>query len=401
MDEVLVYDAVRTPRTKGKPDGALADVPPFELVRQLVEALRQRHGASALAATERLALGCVTQVGPQGGHIALVARLHAGLPDTAVAITMNNYCVSGMSAVASAARVIAAGEEQLALAGGVESMSQVAFEADRAPFFTDLELAARLRYVPPPIVADWLATQEHLTRDDLDSVTVESHRRAGIAWQEGRYTASVVPITRPDGTRITTDDLVRPALSVADLARFQPAFAPLGSLGADQFIARTRPDLGAVRHLHSIAHCPPLADGAALVLLGSRARGGELGLRPRARLALAVELNTDPTQPFEAGFATFECLLRLSGLTSRNLGAIEFMEAFAAVPARFRRDCVADGERVNASGGHLAMGHPMGASGAILIATLLAEMERKDVEWGAAVAHAVSGVGCGILLQRQ
>jgi acetyl-CoA C-acetyltransferase len=400
MHDVFLYDAVRTPRTKGKPDGALATVPPYELVRQLTDALRERRGAETLDAVERLALGCVTQVGPQGGHIALVARLCAGLPDTAVAVTLNNYCVSGMSAVASVARAIATGEERLALAGGVESMSQAAFEADRAPFFADAALAAKLRYVPPPIVADWLATQERLTRADLDEVTVESHRRAGIAWEEGRYAASVVPVTRPDGVRIERDDLVRPQLSVADLARFQPAFAPLGAMGADDLIARTRPGLGSVQHLHSIAHCPPIADGAALVLLGTRDRGEDFGLKPRARLALAVEVNTDPMQPFEAGFAAFERLLARSGLAAGDLGAIEFMEAFAAVPARFRRDRIADGERVNASGGHLAMGHPMGASGAILIATLLTEMERKDVEWGAAVAHAVSGVGCGILLQR-
>lgn len=401
MHDVVIFDAVRTPRTKGKPDGALASVAPYELIRQLVDALRQRNGVAALAAVERVALGCVTQVGPQGGHIALVARLHARLPDTAVAITVNNYCVSGMSAVASAARAIATGEEHLALAGGVESMSQAGFEADRAPLFTDIALAAELRYVPPPIVADWLATQEQLTRDELDAVTVESHQRAGSAWQQGRYTSSVVPVTRADGTRVLSDDLVRPQLSVADLARFQPAFAALGALGADEFIARIRPSLGGVRHVHTIAHCPPIADGAALLLLGSRARGDEVGLRPRARLALVVEVNTDPTLPFEAGFVAFERLLARSGLTPADLGAIEFMEAFAAVPARFRRDCLADPERVNGSGGHLAMGHPMGASGAILMTTLLAEMERKDVEWGAAVAHAVSGVGCGILLRRQ
>ena len=400
MHEVHVYDALRTPRSKGKPDGSLADVPPHELVRQLSEALRARGADAALGAVERLALGCVTQVGPQGGHLALLARVHAGLPDSAVAITLNNYCVSGMSAVASAARAIATGEERLALAGGVECMSQAGFEADGAPFFKDPALAAHFRYAPPPIVADWLATREGITRDELDAVTVASHQRAGRAWQEGRYASSVVAVTRPDGRRVEQDELVRPAMTTADLVRFPAAFAPLAALGSAGFIAEVDPTLGPLQHLHAIPHCPPIADGAALVLLGSRERGAEFGLAPRARLAGIAEVDTDPLQPFEAGFAALERLLGRAGLALAEVGAIEFMEAFGAVPVTFQRRHPAAAERANASGGHLAMGHPMGASGAILIATLLAEMERKDVEWGIAVAHAVSGVGCAVLLRR-
>lgn len=398
--DVRIYDAVRTPRTKGKPDGSLAGVPPYELVRQLVRAVETRLGPDVPGAVDRLALGCVTQVGPQGGHIALVSRILAGLPDTAVAVTLNNYCVSGMSAVASAARAIATGEEELALAGGVESMSQAPFESDRATFHTDPALAQRIRYVPPPVVADWLATQEGLTREDLDAVTVESHRRAGAAWAEGRYASTVVPVARPDGSPVERDELVRPQITAGDLARFEPAFGPLGALGADAFLAATVPGLGEIRHVHAIPHCPPIADGAALLLLGSREAGARLGLRPRAQLAMVAEVDCNLLRPYAAGFAALERLLERSGLAIEDLGAIEFMEAFAAVPATFRRVHDVDPERVNASGGHLAMGHPMGASGAILIATLLAEMERRDAEWGAAVAHAVSGVGCGVLLHR-
>lgn len=400
MREIFLFDAVRTPRAKGKPDGALADVPPHELVHQLVDALRSRHGAGALGAIERFALGCVTQAGPQAGHIALVSRVYSGLPDTAVAVTLNNYCVSGLSAIASAARAIAAGEERLALAGGVESMSQAAFEADRAPFYRDAALAAAFKYVPPPIAGDWLATQEGLTREELDAVTVESHRRAGRAWEEGRYRTSVVPVQRPGGSRFERDELVRPNLTTADLARFGPAFAALGAMWPDAFIARSAPGLGPVTHLHSIAHCPPIADGAALALLGTAARGADVGLVPRARIAQLLELNADPLKPFEAGFLAFERILERAGLSPADVGVIEFMEAFAAVPARFRRRYGAIAERANESGGHLAMGHPMGASGAVLVATLLAELERRGAEWGVAVAHAVSGVACAVLLQR-
>jgi len=401
MTDIHVLDAIRTPRGKGKPDGSLAGVPPWDLVGQLAQALRDRGAGAALAALDRLVLGCVTQAGPQGGHLALLSRIHAGLPDAAVAVTLNNYCVSGMSALAAASRAFATGEDRLALAGGVESMSQAAFEADGAPFYRDAALAAHFHYLAPPLVADWLATREGLTRADLDEVTVASHQRAGHAWQDGRYATSVVPVTRPDGVLVERDELVRPGLSASDLARFPAAFAALGAQGAETLINVTDPSLGGLRYLHAVPHCPPMADGAALVLLGTRERASEFGLVPRARLAAVVELNTDPLDPFAAGFAALDRVLARSGLALEDVGAIEFMEAFAAVPATFRRRHPQAAERANQSGGHLAMGHPMGASGAILVATLLAEMERQDVEWGVAVAHAVSGVGAAVLLQRR
>lgn len=400
MAEIHVFDAIRTPRGKGKAEGSLAGVPPWELVGQLVAALRERGATAALEATDRLVLGCVTQTGSQGGHIALLSRIHAGLPGTAVAITVNNYCVSGMSALAAAARAVANGEDALAIAGGVECMSQAPFEADAAPFYRDPSLAAHFHYLAPPLVADWLASRERITRAELDEVTVASHQRAGRAWQEGRYASSVVPVRRPDGALVERDELVRPGLSVADLARFPAAFGALGALGAEAIVNTADPALGGLRYLHAVPHCPPMADGAALVLIGTRERAAQFGLRPRARLAAAVEVNTDPLDPFAAGFAALERVLAVGRLDLEDLGAIEFMEAFAAVPETFRRRYPKAAARANESGGHLAMGHPMGASGAILLATLLAEMERKDVEWGVAVAHAVSGVGAAVLLQR-
>jgi acetyl-CoA C-acetyltransferase len=400
MPDTFLLDAVRSPRGKGKPDGSLACVSPWELVGQLVAALRERGANAALAAVDRFSLGCVTQAGPQGGHVALLSREHAGLPGTAVAVTLNNYCVSGMTALAGAARAIATGEDRLSLAGGVECMSQSAFESDRAPVFADSTLAAHFRYAPPPLVADWLATREGLTRAELDEVTVDSHRRAGQAWQHGHYASSVVPVTRPDGIRVERDELVRPALSVDDLARFPAAFAALAAQGAEAFVNAADPAMGGLRYLHAVPHCPPVADGAALLLLGTRERADEFGLRPRARLARIEEVSTDPLDPFAAGFVALDRVLSRAGLTLDDVGAIEFMEAFAAVPATFRRRHPRAARRANESGGHLAMGHPMGATGAILVTTLLAEMERKDVEWGLAVAHAVSGVGCAVLLQR-
>lgn len=400
MSKVLVFDAVRTPRAKGKPDGGLASVPPWELVRQTIDALRSRGAQHALSHVERLALGCVTQTGPQGGHLALLCRACAGLPPETVAITLNNYCVSGLSAVAAAARAIAAGDEQVALAGGVESMSQAPFEADAAPMYRDAALAGLFQYLAPPLVADWLASREGIGRDELDAVTVLSHQRAAQAWQEGRYATSVIPIERTDGGTCGRDELFRPGLATADLARFPAAFAALGSFGGEAWIRARQPDLQ-LQYVHAIPHCPPIADGAALVLLGTAQAGERHGLQARAELADVVELNADPLDPFAAGFAALQRLLQRAGLQLEDVGAIEFMEAFAAVPALFQRRFPAAAERANLSGGHLALGHPMGASGAILLTTLLAEMERLDVEWGVAVAHAVSGVGCAALLRRR
>ncbi|HET9694900.1 MAG TPA: beta-ketoacyl synthase N-terminal-like domain-containing protein, partial [Steroidobacteraceae bacterium] len=257
MTDVHVFEALRTPRGKGKPDGSLATVPPWELFGQLVDAMRARGAAPALAGIERVALGCVTQVGPQAGHLALLARNHAQLPHAAVAVTLNNYCVSGMSAIAAAARAVANGEEHLALAGGVESMSQAPFEADAAPFYRDAALAAHFAYASPPLVADWLATRERLTRAELDEVTVRSHHRAAEAWDEGRYASTVVPVRRPDGTRIERDELFRPGLAVDDLARFPAAFAALGGMGGAAYVEAADPDLGGLRYLHAVPHCPP------------------------------------------------------------------------------------------------------------------------------------------------
>jgi acetyl-CoA acetyltransferase family protein len=399
MQQVQLYDALRTPRAKGKPDGALASVPPWELVRQVIDALRQRGASEALNHVERIALGCVTQCGAQGGHLALLARACAGLPAEAVATTLNNYCVSGLSAVASAARAIAVGDEQLALAGGVESMSQAPFEADAAPMYRDATLAARFQYLAPPLVADWLASREGIGRDELDAVTVQSHQRAAQAWAGGRYASSVIAIERHEGGPCVRDELFRPGLGVADLARFPAAFAALGALGGEAWIREQQPGLD-LHYMHAVPHCPPIADGAALLLLGTAEAGERHGLRARAELAGVVELNADPLDPFAAGFAALQRLLDRAGLRLDDIGAIEFMEAFAAVPVLFRRRYPAAAERANQSGGHLALGHPMGASGAILLTTLLAEMERLDAEWGVAVAHAVSGVGCAALLRR-
>lgn len=399
--DAYLFDAVRTPRGKGKPGGALASVKPAELVRQLVEALRSRHGTEAVDAAERLVLSCVGQIGAQGGHIAMVSKLHAGLPERVAAQTLNNFCAGGLSAIGTAAAAVSSGAAGLVLAGGVESMSQVPFLADRADYYADPDTARALAYVPVALAADYLAHVRGVERAELDAATLESHRRAHFAWEEGRYESSVVAVRAAGGgVALDRDEAIRPDLTVEKLASLPPAFVELGQSGFDDVIAARKPGMGVIEHRHTNANCPPVADGAALAMIGSAGAGAARGLRPRARIVRVVEAGGDPVEQLTAGMAALERLLAECRLTLGEADLIEYMEAFAVVPVLFLRDTGVDPAIVNVNGGHLAMGHPMGATGALLVATLLAEMERRDLERGIVVAHGGSGVGVAALLER-
>ncbi|MFN3585351.1 acetyl-CoA C-acyltransferase [Phenylobacterium sp.] len=398
---VYIFDAVRTPRGKGRPDGSLARVKPARLVGQLLRALARRNGDEAVAAAGHLTLGCVTQTGVQGGHIALSARIQAGLPDEVACLTINNFCVSGLSAIADAARRVECGQVDLALAGGVESMSQTPFLADEADFYTDMGMAARMGWAPVGLAADLLATTEGVTRAEMDAVTLRSHRRAAAAWAAGRYDGRVIPVTDDDGQVVLArDENIRDFGDGAALAKLGPVFAAPGAAGYDDILLAHRPGLSEVRHLHSVAHCPPISDGAAMVLLGALEAGRALGLTPLARIRAFGETAGDRVLQLTAGFSAMQQALGRAGLDLKDMGAVEFMEAFAAVPALFERRHAPDMERVNPNGGHLAMGHPMGATGAVLTTTLLDDMAQLDAETGLAVATGGVGVGAAVVLER-
>ena len=399
--DVYIFDAVRTPRGKGRPDGSLAGVTPAGLIAQLVKALETRNGREAVQAAGHFTLGCVTQFGVQGGHLALASRIQAGLPDAMSCLTINNFCVSGLSAIADAARRIATGEVDLALAGGAESMSQTPFLADRADFYTDMALARRMGWAPVGLAADLLATREGLTRAALDAAVLKSHQRAAAAWREGRYDGRVVPIVNADGmAALDRDENIRDFGDGKSLERFGPVFAATGAEGYDDILLESFPELGKVEHLHTIAHCPPISDGAALVLLGSREAGRRLGLTPLARIRALGEAADNHVLQLTAGPVAMGKALDRAGLTLGEVGVVEYMEAFAAVPVLFERDFGFDPERLNPHGGHLAMGHPMGATGAILTTTLLDDMAQFDVETGLVVATGGVGVGAAMVLER-
>jgi len=398
---VYLYDAVRTPRGKAKETGGLAGLTPHALVARLVAALSRRTNAEAVNGAASLTLGAVGQVGAQGGHLALVSRLHAGLPPEMRALTINNFCVSGLSAMRLAALEASGdGDDRMRLAGGVELMSRVPFMGDQAFYYADPETSRALRYVPVALSADLMATREGFEKADLDAVTARSHQRAAAAWETGGLD-EVVSVTDSDGAvLLDRDEPVRPGTTKEALADMEPAFAGLGAKGFDALMLQARPELSEIRHVHSAANCPPPCDGAALALLGSKAAGDKAGLKPKARIRGFAEATGDPVLQLTAGFDAMDKLLAETGLALSDFDQIEFMEAFAAPPLKFERDRKPDMERVNPDGGHLAMGHPMGASGAILAATALGGLERRGGSLALVVAHGGSGVGAAMVIER-
>lgn len=404
--DVFVFDAVRTPRGKGrpprgdKPGGALSAIPPYRLVTGLIDAIETRNPGSC-ESVAGLTLGCVGQVGAQGGHIALVARLASRLADDVPAFTLNNFCVSGLTAAGDAAMRAAAGVPGLQLAGGVECLSQVGFLADKADYYQDPVLMREIRWAPPIMGAELMATLDGFSKKDLDELTLRSHQRAQAAWDDGAYADSVVPVCDDDGNVVLGhDELIRAGMTLDDLAAMEPAFAEQGAAGFDAAMLMAHPELDAIDHVHSIANCPGMADGAALVLLGTRAAGEAAGLKPRARVVAMAEAADDPVLQLTAGLRAMDRLMEEANMDIGDFDRIEFMEAFAAVPMKFLRDYVPDEDRVNVNGGHLAMGHPMGATGAVLLTSLVHELERSDSTTGLVVAQAGSGVGSAMVVER-
>lgn len=383
MNDVYLYDAVRTPRGKARRDGGLAALSPQELVRQQAAALAARCGDAATA-PDALILGCVTQSGVQGGHIAMVSKLHAGLPDSAVAHTLNSYCASGLSAIGQAVARVASGEMESVLAGGVESMSGAPFLDDRAAFYTNDELPPGARFVLPVLGADRLAHAEGITRAELDAVALSSQQKAAAAEGDARLQHSRIATGALAG-----EECVRPQTTAESLAAMPAAFGELQAEHAASLAGDAFPPL------HSLAHAPPICDGAGLAFVGAEGAGPS----PRARIIAYAESGGDPRASLTAGLLAMDKVLARAGLTLADVDRIEFMEAFAVTIAKFLRDRDVDPARVNVAGGHLAKGHPMGASGAILTSTLLDALDSGG-RLGLVVVTGAMGVGAAMLVER-
>lgn len=380
MSAVYIHDAVRTPRGKARADGGLAGETPQSLVTHLVDAIEAR-GHDPRGRAERLTLGCVGQVGAQGGHVAMVAKLKADLPDAMPAHSLNNFCASGLSAIGVSAAAVASGQARWALGGGVEMLSRVAFMGDDADYYTATEMAPARRYVPVALAADMLAQKTGITRAALDAAALESQTRAAAAEERPALLASRIAVAGLD-----RDEAARPT-TAESLAALPPAFAGL----ADQY----RGTIGdaPIDHRHTVGHAPPMADGAGLALLGPQ--GGA-----RARILAFAEAGGDSRDSLTAGFAAMDRALADAGLTLGQLDRIEFMEAFGVTIALFLRDREPDPARVNVGGGHLAKGHPMGATGAILLSTLLDALDEADGTLGLVVATGAQGVGVAMIVER-
>uniref|UniRef100_A4WUX0 Acetyl-CoA acetyltransferase n=1 Tax=Cereibacter sphaeroides (strain ATCC 17025 / ATH 2.4.3) TaxID=349102 RepID=A4WUX0_CERS5 len=402
MTEAYIYDALRTPRGKGRPDGALHEVTALTLSARVLNAVKERNNLDG-AAVEDVIWGNATQVGEQGGCLARSAVLLSDLDETIPGLSINRFCASGMEAVNLAANQVRAGAGEAYIAGGVEMMSRVAMGSDGAAIAVDPSLAMKSYFVPQGISADIIATRFGFSRDEADALAVESQRRAAAAWAEGRFARSVVPVRDQNGvTILDRDEHMRPGTDMQSLGSLRPAFKEMGEQmpGFDKLAMMKYPELERVDHIHHAGNSSGIVDGAAAVLIGSRAFGEAHGLKPRARIRAAAKIGTDPTIMLTGPVPVTEKILRDSGMQISDIDLFEVNEAFAAVVLRFQQAFDVDPDRVNVNGGAIAMGHPLGATGAIIIGTLLDELERTGKGVGLATLCVASGMGAATIIER-
>lgn len=402
MTDAYIYDAVRTPRGKGRKDGALHEVTSVRLSSQVLNALKARNGLDGHA-VEDVIWGNVTQVGEQGGCLARTVVLASELDETIPGLAINRFCASGMEAVNLAANQVRAGAGEAYIAGGVEMMGRVEMGSDGAAIAVDPSVAMATYFVPQGIAADIIATEFGFSRDDADALAVESQKRAGRAWAEKRFARSVVAVTDQNGLPILDqDEHMRPDTDMQALGALKPSFREMGEVmpGFDAVAKLKYPHLGRIEHIHHAGNSSGIVDGAAGVLVGSKAFGDTWGLTPRARIRQTTKIGTDPTIMLTGPVPATEKALADSGMKIGDIGLFEVNEAFSAVVLRFCQAFDVDHAKVNVNGGAIAMGHPLGATGAMILGTLLDEMERSDKETGLATLCVASGMGAATIIER-
>ncbi|MGY1827558.1 acetyl-CoA C-acetyltransferase [Blastococcus sp. SYSU DS0541] len=400
--EAFIYDAVRTPRGKGKKTGGLHSVKPISLTTGLIDEVRRRNPGLDPALVDDIVLGVVSPVGEQGAVIARTAALAAGLPETVAGVQINRFCASGLEAVNLAAQKVRSGYENLVLAGGVESMSRVPMGSDGGAWPMDPETAARTGFVPQGIGADLIATLAGWSREDVDAYAAESHARAAKAWSNGYFDGSVVPVTDRNGTVVLdTDELVRPGTTVESLAGLPSAFAGIGDMGGFDAVALNRYHwVERIDHVHTAGNSSGIVDGAALVVVGTEDAGRRNGLTPRARIVSTAVSGADPVIMLTGPAPATHKALAKAGLTVDDIDLVEMNEAFAAVVLRFMSDTGFDHEQVNVNGGAISMGHPLGATGAMILGSLVDELERRDLRRGLATLCVGGGMGIATVVER-
>lgn len=392
----VILEAVRTPRGKAKPGGGLADTTPIELLQTVISSVLDRGGLDP-SEVDDIIIGCATQSGEQGANIARTAALLSGLPDSVSGATVNRFCASGLDAVNLAAAKVDSGQEEVVIAGGVESVSRVPMFSDDGPLFTDPRIVRETGFVHMGIAADLVASLEGFERSQLDEYGVTTHRRAARAWVEGVFDRSLVKVS---GTDLSTDEHIRPDVHLADVSSIPAAFGEIGASGMDAVALSRYPELDEIRHLHHRGNSPSLADGAGAVLVVSDRLAASLGDTPRAQIHSWANHAVEPVVMLTAGQEAVVTAADRAGMKISDVDRFEFAEAFAALCLKFQRDLDVDPDHFNANGGTIAMGHAFGATGAILVATLLDELEHSDLATGVVGISGAAGVGVATVLER-
>jgi acetyl-CoA C-acetyltransferase len=401
MPDCFIFDHVRTPRGRGKPEGALHEVAPVALASTVLSALRDRNELDT-ARIDDVVLGCVDPIGEQGGCIARSAVLKAGYAQSVGGLQINRFCASGLEAVNIAAGQIIAGQSDAVVAGGVESMSRVPMGSSAGSWLTDPSVAGAINFMPQGIGADLIATKWGFSRDDLDGYAVESQRRAAAAWEEGRFARSMVPVRDQLGlTLLERDEHIRPGTTRESLAKLKPAFASIGETGGYDAVALQRyPEVERILHVHHSGNSSGIVDGAAGVLLASASAGAGLGLRPRARIRAFASIGSEPSITLTGPEPVTRKVLARAGMSATDIDLFEVNEAFASVVLLYLQQLDLDPDRVNVNGGAIAMGHPLGASGAMLLGTMLDELERRGLETGLVTLCAAGGMATATIIER-
>jgi acetyl-CoA C-acetyltransferase len=401
MTDAFIYDHVRTPRGRGKPDGSLHEVSTLSLAACALEAIRDRNELDT-GLVDDVVLGCVDPVGEAGSDIARVAALRAGYGETVPGIQIQRFCASGLDAVNFAAAEIMAGQHDLTVGGGVESMSRVGIGASGGAWPMDPSIAIPAYFMPQGVSADLIATRYGFSRDDVDAYAVESQKRAATAWDEGRFKDSVVPVKDVNGiTILAKDEHMRPATTMQSLGQLNASFVQMGEMGGFDAVAVQRyPDVEAIKHVHHAGNSSGIVDGAAAVLIGNKKAGKRAGLKPRARVKAFANIGSEPGIMLTGPIAVTEKVLKRAGMTRDDIDLFELNEAFAAVVLRYMQAFDIDHEKINVNGGAIAMGHPLGATGAMILGTVLDELERRDLSTALVTLCIGAGMGTATIIER-
>ena len=401
-NEAFIYDVLRTPRGKGKPGGSLYEVKPVELVSGLLKEIAERNPSYDPGRVDDVVLGCVTPVGDQGADIAKISSMVAGLPESVAGVQLNRFCGSGLESVNQAAARIRSGMEDMIIAGGVESMSRVPMGTDGGAMAMDPQTALDTNFVPQGIGADLIATIDGVSREDVDRFAVRSQERAARAWDEGRFAKSIVPVKDRNGLMILDhDEYIRRGTTVESLSSLKPAFAMIGEHGGfDSVALEVYPNVDSIDHVHHPGNSSGIVDGAAVVLIGSEQVGKDMGLTPRARIVSMAVVGSEPTIMLTGPAPASRKALAKAGLTAEDMDIVEINEAFASVALRLQSELNIPDEKLNPNGGAIAMGHPLGATGAIILGTLVDELERTGGRYGLATLCIGGGMGIATIVER-